>query len=167
VSQVCCGTIHTLTPLIPSFPKGIGRGGVIYLHDISDDRYHAMANADLTILEKSFYRADQAYRRIILATTKWKKVDHEYGSARQGELETRWQRLISRGSKVHQFKDSADAWKIVNDLLNTLEKETELNIEKGLAELRKSRQGQTNTREGMSKALARMVRIMELFSRNR
>ena len=60
---------------------------------------------------------------------------------------------------MHQVKDSTDAWKIVNDLLSTLEKETELNIEKGLAELRKPRQ---NTREGM---LARIIRIMESISR--
>jgi hypothetical protein len=68
---------------------------------------------------------------------------------RQGELELRWKQLISGGSKVHQFKESTDdARKIVNDLISTLETETELNIEE-LVELRNSHQGQANTERGM------------------
>jgi hypothetical protein len=152
----------TLTLLIPSFPKG--RGGVIYLHDISDDRYHTVANTDLAILGKSFPREEKAYRRVTLATTKWTKVDQKSGSLRQEELESRWKQLISGGSKVDQFKERADAWKIVNNLLSILENETKLDLEKELSELRKSRQDHTGTREGIYKALTRLVRIMELFS---
>lgn len=158
-------SFHALTLLIPSFPQGIVRGGVIYLHDISSDRYHAIANTDLAILDKSFRGVEKAYRRVSIATTKWTRIDDKKGTLRQGELESRWQQLISGGSKVHQFKESADAWKIVNDLISTLEMETELHIEE-LVEPRKSRQGHTNAerRMHMSKALNRLVRIIELFS---
>ncbi|THU96282.1 hypothetical protein K435DRAFT_797433 [Dendrothele bispora CBS 962.96] len=45
-----------------SFPQGVGQGRIIYLHDISRDRYRSMGNTNVGVLNKSFGKTEDAYR---------------------------------------------------------------------------------------------------------
>ncbi|KAJ3517075.1 hypothetical protein NLJ89_g729 [Agrocybe chaxingu] len=152
---------------IPSFPQGIARGGVIYLHDISSDRNSGMTNA-LFILCQSFSRVQQMlFRRVALATTKWDKIDAATGSAHQEELVSHhWRQLISAGSQVFQIHSREDSWRIINSFLRTLENESKLDIEKELADLRKACFGQEAIKEKATAGrIFQLARIMEVFSR--
>ncbi|KAF8147717.1 P-loop containing nucleoside triphosphate hydrolase protein [Crassisporium funariophilum] len=120
---------------------GITLGGVIYLHDISQTRFSAMAGNDLGMLRKSFAQSDAARQRIVLATTKWSKISLDEGEAREKELKgTYWKTLIDGGSGVHRFTGSsagASAWEIISDLLSRcVGDSTGLDIQKPLDELR-------------------------------
>ncbi|CAA7263274.1 unnamed protein product [Cyclocybe aegerita] len=155
------------TWLHKSFPEGIARGGVIYLHDISSDRNSGMTNA-LFILRQSFSQVQQMLcRRVALATTKWDKIDAATGSAHQEELVSQhWRRLISAGSQVFRIRSREDSQRIIESFLRTLENESKLDIEKELADLRKARSGQKGSKEeATAGGIFHLARIMEIFSR--
>ncbi|THU87670.1 hypothetical protein K435DRAFT_804117 [Dendrothele bispora CBS 962.96] len=121
-----------------SFPHGVGRGGIIYLYDISSDRYRSMGNTNIGVLIKSFGKTEDTYRRIVLATTKWSRIGDQEGTKRQTELESRWNQLIARGSKLDSFKEnSLDAQRIVDEFCRTLGSEGEFNFGDGLKDIQK------------------------------
>jgi len=146
---------------VASFPSGVGRGGVIYLYDISSDRYQSMASVNLTILGKSLGRTMNAYRRITLATTKWNRINDEQGSLRQATLGSRWQQLISGGSKMYQFRNQLDdAWRIINEFLDTLEGESEFNIGRELALIQGSSLRNTGVKNKVMSRLDRLLGVL-------
>ncbi|THU87672.1 hypothetical protein K435DRAFT_867060 [Dendrothele bispora CBS 962.96] len=121
-----------------SFPQGVGRGGIIYLYDISSDRYRSTVNTNVAVLNKSFGRTEDTYRRIVLVTTKWSRIGDQEGIKRQTELESRWNQLITRGSKLDSFKEnSLDAKRIVDEFCKALESEGEFNFRDGLKDVQK------------------------------
>ncbi|KAF8147720.1 hypothetical protein B0H34DRAFT_669430, partial [Crassisporium funariophilum] len=116
---------------------GITLGGVIYLHDISRDRFSTMALTNLGMLHQSFSKSEEALQRIIFATTKWDRVRNDEGVTREKELkDTRWKSLIGRGSKVRALSFDC-AWTIIDDLLGCVEGDATLDIKAQLAKLRK------------------------------
>ncbi|THU96286.1 hypothetical protein K435DRAFT_858686 [Dendrothele bispora CBS 962.96] len=131
-----------------SFPQGVGRGGIIYLYDISSDRYRSMVNTNVAVLNKSFGRTEDIYRRIVLVTTKWSRIGYQEGIKRQTELESRWNPLITRGSKVESSRENpTDARRIVNEFCKALESEAEFDFGDGLKDIQKlSRKPGTSSR---------------------
>ncbi|KAF8064982.1 P-loop containing nucleoside triphosphate hydrolase protein [Lyophyllum atratum] len=122
--------------LEPAFRNDITLGGVIYLHDISRDRFSTMAAGDINLLRRSIIRSNEALQRVVLATTKWDRIAPSEGQQRQDELQgAQWKTLIGRGSKVHRYSDTRDgAWEIVSTLLKCVEIGSGRDIEAGISE---------------------------------
>ncbi|KAJ3507372.1 hypothetical protein NLJ89_g6343 [Agrocybe chaxingu] len=99
-------------------PKGARVGG-IFLHDISTKRRSARSRGPLILEKWSGQDKVQLHPGAIrVATTNWNASASDPGAdARHTELEnTEWKRFT-----VHKFKGSAtDAWRIVDDLIDTL-----------------------------------------------
>ncbi|KAF4614557.1 hypothetical protein D9613_003469 [Agrocybe pediades] len=109
-------------------------GGVIYLHDISSDRFSGTARRNLETFK--LMCGDAAMSKVVLGTTKWSRTTN--GPNREQELKERhWKTMIEKGSQTCQFLDDyPSAWEFVDVILrrlalaNVLEIQRELGIEK-------------------------------------
>lgn len=109
--------------------------GIIYLHEISQDR---IESRNLTIFRKLC--GDKASKHVVLATTKWRKVDESNGADREQELQrTFWNLMIRHGSPITRFEDShTSAKQIVVAILKTKrDAEVYLRIQKELVDLQR------------------------------
>jgi len=123
------------------FPNGVGCGGVIYLHDISADRYQGVSRVELGLLNRSFGDSPQVHQRVVLVTTKWNRLSQGSGENREKELlEKHWKSLIDGGTMHHRCNEDDDVKPIVNGLISTLNNAVDLDFEREIDELRKSRQ---------------------------
>ncbi|KAF9559516.1 hypothetical protein CPC08DRAFT_708807 [Agrocybe pediades] len=103
-------------------------GGVLYMHDISEDRFSTLAASELKALQASFAgKPDHGLERFVLVTTKWGRISEEKASSKESELKkNQWGVLINRSSSVCRFKiDAANkevgyssAWTALNLLLS-------------------------------------------------
>ncbi|TEB18245.1 hypothetical protein FA13DRAFT_1803900 [Coprinellus micaceus] len=95
-------------------------GGVIYFHDITQDRgameyNHTWPAAYLTDPEP--------VRHLLLATAKWDRVPAHPHAANYEEREdilsrTVWSRMLARGARVARFANTTDsAWMVLSQLL--------------------------------------------------
>jgi len=93
-------------------------GGVIYLHDISQDRFSGTARQHLETFNR--HRRDAALNKVVLATTKWSRLSESDGSRREAELkEVPWKSMRDKGAEVLRFLgDQKSAWDIVSVILN-------------------------------------------------
>ncbi|KDR82128.1 hypothetical protein GALMADRAFT_135492 [Galerina marginata CBS 339.88] len=106
-------------------------GGIIYLHDISADRYE---EADKRNLESfRIMCGDAVLSKVVLGTTKWERVTTEIGTTeigdeREKELkEKHWKKLLSKGSTMRRFKDNeSSAWEFLDVLLNRLNPDADI-----------------------------------------
>lgn len=103
-------------------------GGVIYLHDISQDRFSGTAKKNLEMFH--VLCGDAALRKVVLVTTKWDRLREEHGKNREKELKTiHWQSLIKNGAHVHPFRGNyQNAWEIIDLFL----KQVEMSIKPGI-----------------------------------
>lgn len=109
--------------------------GIIYLHEISQDR---MESRNLKIFRKLC--GDKASKHVVLATTKWRKVDESNGAEREQELKKSfWNIMVRHGSLILRFEDShTSAGQIVDAILNTKrDAEVYLQIQKELVDLQR------------------------------
>jgi len=92
-------------------------GGVIYLHDISQDRFSGTARRNLEMFNRLC--GDAALDKVVLGTTKWSRLSQDDGSKREAELQgVHWKEMVDKGSKVKRFTGNQDsAWKIVSVFL--------------------------------------------------
>ncbi|KDR74819.1 hypothetical protein GALMADRAFT_249714 [Galerina marginata CBS 339.88] len=137
-------------------------GGVIYLHNIQDDRYSTLASTDLSMLRNSFGQLQGTSRRIVLATTKWHRSNMDESKRRQMELQKKqWKNLVAEGTSVMEFNNSHEsAEEIVKTLLeNCLNTPASFDIKEKLDELM---QVQTDT---SSHGILNFLRFFGLFSR--
>jgi len=94
--------------LVAQYKLGVRLKGAIYLHRVSDERYSGSAIKTLTIFQKIC--GPEALKNVILATTRWDKVDEDLGSARETQLRTEfWQYMISKGSFMTRFYGDGDS----------------------------------------------------------
>ncbi|KDR74818.1 hypothetical protein GALMADRAFT_249713 [Galerina marginata CBS 339.88] len=107
-------------------------GGVIYVHDLSNDRFTGTAKRNLRMFREMC--GDKALGKVVITTTKWKKLlimsdarDETLAEERQKELKsTHWKEILDNGASVLSFRDNNDsAWAIVSNILSRL-KQTEL-----------------------------------------
>ncbi|THU92343.1 hypothetical protein K435DRAFT_862594 [Dendrothele bispora CBS 962.96] len=116
-----------------SFPRGACRGGIIYLHDVSNDRHRSMDKISIAVLKKSFVNTEGVYRRIVLINTKWSKVESQQRANRKTKLDSHWKQLTNRVSKHYDSDDIASGAKgIVEDFWKTLESGGALEFENEL-----------------------------------
>lgn len=105
-------------------------GGVIYLHDISQDRFSGTAKKNLQMF--SYLCGDAALDKVVLVTSKWGRLPVEngieYGRRREEELRgIHWKSMIEKGSKVRSFRDSRQsAWDVVDLFLERASKQKQI-----------------------------------------
>ncbi|KAF8885390.1 hypothetical protein CPB84DRAFT_132858 [Gymnopilus junonius] len=98
--------------------KKVVLGGVVYLHDISSN--HSIATAQRNLEMFQYLCGQEALGRVIIGTTKWRRIDEKTGDANYKELqEVHWKTLTAKGARVRRFNDSTEsAWSFI-DVLNT------------------------------------------------
>jgi len=92
-------------------------GGVIYLHDISQDRFFGSARRNLEMFNRLC--GDAALDKVVLGTTKWNRLSPNDGSRREAELkEVHWKEMVNKGSQVRRFEGTQEsAWRVVSVFL--------------------------------------------------
>jgi GTP-binding protein EngB required for normal cell division len=92
-------------------------GGVVYLHDISHDRFSGTARRNLDMFR--YLCGEDALNNVVLGTTKWGRITADDGDRRERELEDiHWKPLIDKGSMVRRSKgDLESAWDVIDVLL--------------------------------------------------
>ncbi|KAF4615160.1 hypothetical protein D9613_003468 [Agrocybe pediades] len=83
-------------------------GGVIYLHDISNDRFSGTARRNLEMFNRMC--GDNAFKKVIIGTTKWRRTPPSTGERRENELkEVHWRPMLEKGASTKHFEDSYDS----------------------------------------------------------
>ncbi|GLB39695.1 putative 50S ribosome-binding GTPase [Lyophyllum shimeji] len=100
--------------------------GVIYLHDISHDRFSGTARRNLEMFKHLC--GNPALSKVVLGTTKWERLVGVEGEEREHELiKDHWRSVIDAGAQVRRFLNTPkSAREFVEDVLarhakNTLE----------------------------------------------
>ena len=109
-------------------------GGVIYLYDISLSSMLGTTRKNLEVFQKLC--GDDAFRSVILGTTKRGDVFREDGDMQTQQLrDNYWRDMLDHGSKVFKFEDSSkSAWTMVDSIL-------ELNRKAGGAHFTDAKEG--------------------------
>ncbi|KDR74821.1 hypothetical protein GALMADRAFT_249717 [Galerina marginata CBS 339.88] len=102
-------------------------GGVIYVHDLSNDRFGGGVRRNLEVFRKMC--GNKALGKVVITTTKGRKLSmlkHPNNSSlaheRRRELtDGHWRDLVKNGASVRDFRDTHDsAWAIVDSILSRL-----------------------------------------------
>ncbi|KAJ3510414.1 hypothetical protein NMY22_g15986 [Coprinellus aureogranulatus] len=108
-------------------------GGVIYLHDISQDRFSGTARRNLNMF--SHLCGEAALDKVVLVTSKWSRQGSRDFGKRERELrEIHWTEMLPKegpGATVMRLdpgetgkEQGASAWKVVNCILKQLDRRT-------------------------------------------
>lgn len=105
-----------------SYRQNMVLGGVLYLHDISNDRFSGTARRNLEMFQHLC--GDAALSKVVLGTTKWKRTPVDIGVSHEKELkEVHWKPLINKGSTVRRFVDDRQsAMSFVEGILQNLKR---------------------------------------------
>ncbi|KAG2008109.1 TKL/TKL-ccin protein kinase [Coprinopsis cinerea AmutBmut pab1-1] len=80
--------------------------GVIYIHDITVDRFESTAQRNLSLFKELC--GMEAFDQVAIITSKWERLvdeDKEIARRRESELQRSWWRdMIQRGARVHSFR---------------------------------------------------------------
>ncbi|KAF8147712.1 P-loop containing nucleoside triphosphate hydrolase protein [Crassisporium funariophilum] len=116
-----------------SYRQRMVLGGVIYLHDISHDRFSGTARRNLEMFH--YLCGDAALRKVVLGSTRWGDVSPIVATRREQELkETHWKFMMEKGSEVRRFLgDRQSARILVDAVLHRLALGTALEIQTELA----------------------------------
>ncbi|KAF8064984.1 P-loop containing nucleoside triphosphate hydrolase protein [Lyophyllum atratum] len=120
-----------------SYKKKAVLAGVIYLHDITHDRFSGTARRNLEMFHHLC--GDAALSKVVLGTTKWTRVTPSGGEGREEELKTlHWKPMIEKGSKICRFNDTKEsAMEFIKIVLRNKVKDDILQIQTELAVDRK------------------------------
>ena len=100
-------------------------GGVIYLHDISSDRFSGTARRNLDIFHKLC--GDEAFEKVDFVTSKWGLANGRDFGKRQEELKDKyWKSMLDRGAGVKSLvhgDEGASVWAVVSAMLDRVNSE--------------------------------------------
>ncbi|KAJ2931922.1 hypothetical protein H1R20_g5180, partial [Candolleomyces eurysporus] len=106
-----------------SYRKKTVLGGVIYLHDISQDRFSGTARRNLDMF--NHLCGDPALDKVFLVTSKWGRAFERDFDKREGELQAKhWKTMTDGGARVARLvagQEQASAWGIVRSILDRVE----------------------------------------------
>ncbi|KAG6829871.1 hypothetical protein H0H92_003215 [Tricholoma furcatifolium] len=103
------------TDLVIAYEANMKLAGIIYLYDISHNRWEASSGRNLHLFEKLCGQA--AAKKVVFATTMWDKVTQEKAVRREQQLQgDMWREMIERGSTMHRVETS-DAARAIIDFL--------------------------------------------------
>ncbi|KAF5320757.1 hypothetical protein D9619_000398 [Psilocybe cf. subviscida] len=93
--------------------------GVIYLHDISQQRATGIPKYNLDKLKKMCGEKD--FRTIVLGTTQWNATERAVAENREQELRNDlWKDMLASGSKMERVDDkNSSPWKLVETVLKS------------------------------------------------
>ncbi|KAF9536664.1 hypothetical protein CPC08DRAFT_24567 [Agrocybe pediades] len=99
---------HIADSLAESYRDKNVPGSVIYLHDISNDRFSGTARRNLEMFHHMC--GISALSKVIIGTTKWGRTPFEIGTQHDKELkEVHWRSMLDSGTKTMRFEDSYDS----------------------------------------------------------
>ena len=115
---------HPLTIAVTDrYRKKTVLGGVIYLHDISQDRFSGTARRNLDMF--NHLCGDSALEKVVLVTSKWGRGSEQGFNKREGELTGKhWNEMMRGGARVERLvagQEQASAWGIVRSILDRVE----------------------------------------------
>jgi hypothetical protein len=92
-------------------------GGVIYLHDMTQDRFTGAVRRNIVLF--NHLCGSNSLNKVIIATTKWSRVDGEAGEKREAQCkQLHWKPMIEQGTTVCRWTDdSLSAREMVDFLL--------------------------------------------------
>jgi hypothetical protein len=94
-------------------------GGVIYLHDITQDRFNGTGKQNLDLFKALC--GNDAFEKVAIVTSKWDRVesvDREAKEKHEAEFKTGpWDSMIQRGTEVHQWNNDESPLEIIDGLL--------------------------------------------------
>ncbi|RXW17097.1 hypothetical protein EST38_g8749 [Candolleomyces aberdarensis] len=106
-----------------SYRKRMVLGGVIYLHDISQDRFSGTARRNLEMF--NHLCGDSALDKVVLVTSKWGRAFGRNFEKREGELTTNhWKTMLEGHARVERLvagEEDASAWGVVRSILDRVE----------------------------------------------
>jgi hypothetical protein len=105
-----------------SYKDGMKLAGLIYLHDITQDRFSGSIKKNLEMFR--YLCGEAAISRVFLVTSKWSRmIDLNQGKEHQCELEnTYWNGMIRLGAKPYRFDGEPEcARKIIHCILDTVD----------------------------------------------
>ncbi|KAF9538796.1 hypothetical protein CPC08DRAFT_701100 [Agrocybe pediades] len=83
-------------------------GGVIYLHDIYNERFSGTAKRNLDMFNRMC--GDAALEKVIIGTTKWGRTSLHEGAGHEDELKkVHWLSMLEKGARTMRFEDSYDS----------------------------------------------------------
>ena len=130
--------------------------GIVYLHEISQDRITGTAPNNLVLFKKLC--GDKAVKHVALATTKWSRLANA-DLGRQPETGLRdifWRNMLSNGSSMARFDGTRrSAQKIVRDILINRSTDVTPRIQEDLVD-RKKYLPQTDARKTLYDDLQRL-----------
>ncbi|KAF9555475.1 hypothetical protein CPC08DRAFT_132494 [Agrocybe pediades] len=92
-------------------------GGVIYLHDVSNNRFSGTARRNLEMF--NLMCGDAALSRVIIGTTNWTRTTEDRGARFEDELKrVHWRSMLEQGARIQRFEDSHDsAFSFITDIV--------------------------------------------------
>jgi len=95
-------------------------GGVIYLHDVSSDRFSGTARRNLEMFNHMCGEA--ALKKVIIGTTKWKRTEDRIALEHEKELiSEHWKTMIASGARTQRFENSySSAFQFVKTVVTTM-----------------------------------------------
>jgi len=122
-----------------AYRQKIRLSGIIYLHDISQEKFSAADSKSLQIFKHLC--GDAALRNVVIGTTKWGKVMSNLAEAEKREQDLRcevWKSMIDSGSKVHKFCGTKSALEFIDKVLHPKVTDIFLEIQKELVRNQKT-----------------------------
>jgi hypothetical protein len=105
------------TVLAAQYKLGFNLKGVIYLYRISDIRHTGGASNALSLFTRIC--GDQAFKNVVLTTTRWDQIPETTGTKREAELrEGFWKHMLTLDASMARYKGNhASALVIVSKVL--------------------------------------------------
>ena len=120
------------------YHDGMKLAGIVYLHEISQDRITGTARKNQNLFKKLC--GDGAVKHVVLATTKWSRLANaDLGRQRETELrKIFWKDMLRLGSSMTRFDGTrGSAREIVRNILRERSTDVNLRIQKELVDLKK------------------------------
>jgi hypothetical protein len=84
-------------------------GGIVYMHNINENRMRASLKTNLNMFMKIC--GEDAFKKVILATTQWQRLQVEDGERLEQQLKHKyWRELLDGGAEVMQIRDMVGKW---------------------------------------------------------
>ena len=155
--------------MFQSYAQEMKLGGVIYLHEISQNRVLGTTRKNVKVFRELCGK--EMLPNVVLATTKWGRVAAERGAAveKQQLRDYLWKNMIESGSTMCRFQDTCEsAWEITDIILGQIENTYQrgfLQIQEELVGLER-RIPETNAGKELRKTLQSLLEIQRRIELN-
>ncbi|KAJ2931923.1 hypothetical protein H1R20_g5182, partial [Candolleomyces eurysporus] len=107
-----------------SYRKKMVVGGVIYMHDLSQDHISVTTRRNLALFNELC--GDWAFDKVVLVTSKWSRAFERSFDKREEEMKNKgWKTMLDGGARVERLVaggEDASAWGVIRSILDRVEK---------------------------------------------